>query len=133
MDHEGEILHRLVAIPDYFSSRRSHQNQKIRSLHKAGFVGSVELKTCPTVLANHFLKSGVCHVESNDQTNNSNIASLDISNDIDKTITAALDLQSNQSAQRIAAKKVKYPSHWVADRKSLMSAIKIKHRSSYLS
>ncbi len=42
MDDEGEIIHRHVAIPDYFSSGRSHQSSLRKSLSLIKDYGSIE-------------------------------------------------------------------------------------------
>jgi len=47
MDQEGEILRRHLAIPDYFSSGRSHKNSLRRSLNQIKDYGFIEDYSIP--------------------------------------------------------------------------------------
>ncbi len=59
MDKSGEILQRLIKVPDYFNSNRSHRSLKSASLNKIPIVGKVEThrKTDPEILKEHFLRT----------------------------------------------------------------------------
>ncbi len=58
MDKKGDIIHRLLAVPNYFDSPQSHNSLKKKSMAQVQTVGDINgaSKTCPHVLANHFLK-----------------------------------------------------------------------------